>query len=201
MKDKIFIFPIQSPYHFLTLATPMKIKDEYGALSSGSGQINPARAVHPGLIYDISESSYISFLCKEGFNSTTIDLLIRGKQKYNCSSFKPALGFDGLNYPSMHIQLNSTESRISAVFYRVVTYVGFGNTKFKAKVTSPKGFSIAVIPETLNFTRKHQKKSFRVSVKGGSKKNGTDILSATLEWRSKEGHSAKSPILVFKQQP
>ncbi|MBA0830246.1 hypothetical protein Goarm_014790 [Gossypium armourianum] len=185
----------------MTTATPMKIKDKYGELSSGSGQINPARAVHAGLIYDISESSYISFLCKEGFNSTTIDLLIRGKQKYNCSSFKPALGFDGLNYPSMHIQLNSTESIISAVFYRIVTYVGLRNTKFTAKVTSPKELSITVTPETLKFTRKHQKKSFRVSVKGGSMKNGTDILSATLDWRSNKGHSVKSPIVVFKQQP
>ncbi|KAK8337074.1 hypothetical protein V6Z11_A09G163200 [Gossypium hirsutum] len=185
----------------MTTATPMKIKDKYGELSSGSGQINPARAVHAGLIYDISESSYISFLCKEGFNSTTIDLLIRGKQKYNCSSFKPELGFDGLNYPSMHIQLNSTESRISAVFYRIVTYVGFRNTKFTAKVTSPKELSITVIPETLKFTRKHQKKSFRVSVKGSSMKNGTDILSATLDWRSNKGHSVKSPIVIFKQQP
>ncbi|KAL4341794.1 hypothetical protein GQ457_08G018400 [Hibiscus cannabinus] len=178
----------------------MKIKDEYGELSSGSGQINPTSAVHPGLIYDINESSYISFLCKEGFNSTTIGLLIRAKQKYNCSSFKPALGSDGLNYPSMHIHLNGTEPRISAVFYRTVTNVESGSYEFKAKVTSPKELSIAVIPETLKFKSKHEKKSFKVSVKGGSMKNGSDILSATLEWRSNKGHNVKSPILVFKQQ-
>ncbi|KAE8673042.1 Subtilisin-like protease SBT4.14 [Hibiscus syriacus] len=183
----------------MTTATPMKIKDEFEELSSGSGQINPTRAVNPGLIYDINESSYISFLCKEGYNRTTIGLLIRGKHKYNCSSFKPALGFDGLNYPSMHIHLSGTESRISAVFYRTVTNVGGENLEIKAKVTAPKELSIAVIPKTMKFKRKHQKKSFKVSVKGGSMKNGTDILSATLEWRSNKGHSVKSPIVVFKQ--
>ncbi|XP_022743946.1 subtilisin-like protease SBT4.15 [Durio zibethinus] len=183
----------------MTTATPMKIRDKYGELSSGSGQINPIRAINPGLIYDINQSSYISFLCKEGYNSTTIGLLIGGKRKYNCSSFKPARGFDGLNYPSMHIHLNSNESRISAVFYRTVTNVGDGNSEFKAKVTSPKELSITVIPKTLKFKTKYQKQSFKVLVKGSSTKNGTVILSATLEW-SNEGHSVKSPIIVLKQQ-
>ncbi|XWS43437.1 hypothetical protein CRYUN_Cryun16bG0103600 [Craigia yunnanensis] len=183
----------------MTTATPMKIRDKYGELSYGSGQINPIRAIHPGLIYDINQSSYISFLCKEGYNSTTIGLLIRGKRKYNCSNFRPARGTDGLNYPSMYIHLNSTEPRISAVFYRTVTNVGSGNSEYKAKVTSPKEHSITVIPKTLKFNRKHQKQSFKVLVKGGSMKNGTEILSATLEWRNK-GQSVKSPILVFKQQ-
>ncbi|XVE76005.1 hypothetical protein DITRI_Ditri12bG0137900 [Diplodiscus trichospermus] len=180
----------------MTTATPMKIRDEYGELSSGSGQINPYRAAHPGLIYDIKQSSYIRFLCKEGYNSTTISLLIRGKRKYNCSSFKPALGTDGLNYPSMFIHLNSNETRISAVFYRTVTYVGYGNAEFKAKVKSPKELPITVIPKTLEFNRTHQKQSFKVLVKGSAMKNGKEIISATLEWSNKE-HSVKSPILVF----
>ncbi|XP_021289654.1 subtilisin-like protease SBT4.15 [Herrania umbratica] len=181
----------------MTTATPMKIRDKFGELSSGSGQINPIRAIQPGLIYDIDERSYISFLCKEGYNSTTIGLLIGGKQKFDCSSFKPARGTDGLNYPSMHVHLNSRESRIFAVFYRTVTHVAYGNSEFKAKVTSPKGLSITVIPNTLKFNKTHQKQSFKVLVKGGLMKNGTEILSATLEWSNKE-HSVKSPILVYK---
>ncbi|XP_007027679.2 PREDICTED: subtilisin-like protease SBT4.15 [Theobroma cacao] len=181
----------------MTTATPMKIRDKFGELSSGSGQINPIRAIQAGLIYDIDDRSYISFLCKEGYNSTTIGLLIGGEQKLDCSSFKPARGTDGLNYPSMHVHLNSTESRIFAVFYRTVTHVAYGYSEFKAKVTSPKGLSITVIPNTLKFNRTHQKQSFKVLVKGGLMKNGTEILSATLEWSNKE-HSVKSPILVYK---
>ncbi|KAK8540739.1 hypothetical protein V6N13_010353 [Hibiscus sabdariffa] len=182
----------------MTTATPMKIRDKYRELSSGSGQIHPSKAVNPGLIYDINESSYISFLCKQGYNSTTISLLIGGKRKYKCSSFKPAPGADGLNYPSMHIYLNGSESKISGVFHRTVTNVEPGNLEYKAKVGSTKELSVDVIPKTLKFNRVDQKRSFRVVVKGETKKTGTQILSTTLEWIRDKGHSVKSPIIVFK---
>ncbi|KAJ8899619.1 hypothetical protein K2173_018593 [Erythroxylum novogranatense] len=182
----------------MTTATPMKTMEPDAELGSGSGQLNPESAVHPGLVYDISLSSYISFLCKEGYNGTAIDLLIGGKKKHDCSKFKPAKGTDGLNYPSMHMQLNTTGSRISAVFYRRVTNVGYGKSVYKAKVTSPKGLSVLVIPNTLRFTFLHQKKDFKVVVKGGSMPNGTLILSALLEWNDSM-HSVKSPIVIYQQ--
>ncbi|KAK2655165.1 hypothetical protein Ddye_008217 [Dipteronia dyeriana] len=184
----------------MTTATPLKIKPEDAELGSGSGQINPKKAAHPGLVYDITMSSYISFLCKEGYNDTNIGKLIGGKKKHTCSSFKPAQGTDGLNYPSMHTQLNVTASRISAVFYRTVTHVGFGNSVYKAIVTSPKDLSVQVLPSTLKFTKLHQQKSFKVVVKGGPMKNGTQILSALLEWNDSR-HSVKSPILIYKPIP
>ncbi|OMO82152.1 Peptidase S8, subtilisin-related protein [Corchorus capsularis] len=131
--------------------------------------------------------------------NTSIGILMGDKKKYECSDFKKARGFDGLNYPSMHIQLGRKDTKISAVFYRTVTYVGYGNISgFKAKVTSPKELSVTVIPNMLRFTKQHQKQSFKVLVKGKSMKNGTDILSATLEWIN-FGYSVKSPILVYKQ--
>lgn len=173
----------------------MKIKQADAELGSGSGQINPRKAVHPGLVYDISFSSYISFLCREGYNSTTIGLLIGGH--YNCSSFKPAKGTDGLNYPSMHTQLKNASSSISAVFYRTVTHVGRGSSVYKATVTSPKGLSIKVVPCTLKFNHPHQKKDFKVVVKGRPMQNGTQILSALLEWTDSK-HSVKSPILIYR---
>ncbi|KAG8648665.1 subtilisin-like protease SBT4.15 [Manihot esculenta] len=181
----------------MTTATPLKIKDEFSDLGSGSGQINPIKAVHPGLIYDNSLSFYLSFLCKEGYNATTIGLLIGGKKKYNCSDYKPARGTDGLNYPTMHAQLKTADSSISAVFYRTVTEVGPGKSVYKATVTAPNGLSVKVIPETLTFTRVHEKQNFKVIVKGGPMAEGTDVLSASLEWKDSE-HSVKSPIIVCK---
>lgn len=179
----------------------MKIRDKYGELSSGSGQINPTKAVNPGLIYDINEGSYISFLCKQGYDTRTIALLIGGKKEYHCSSFKPGRGIDGLNYPSMHIYLNDTNPDISAVFHRIVTNVEEGELEYNVKVTSPKELFVAVIPKTLRFNGVNQKKTFRVLVRGGeSMMNGTEVVSATVEWNSNKGHSVKSPIVVFKQQ-
>ncbi|KDP42719.1 hypothetical protein JCGZ_23659 [Jatropha curcas] len=182
----------------MTTATPMKMKDDYTDLGAGSGQINPRRAFSPGLIYDISMSSYLRFLCKEGYNSTTIGMLLGGKKKYNCSDFKPAQGTDGLNYPSMHKQLESASSDISAVFHRTVTNVGYKNSVYKATVTSPGELSIVVVPDTLTFTEVHQKQSFKVIVKGSPMKTDTFILAALLEWNDSK-HSVKSPIVICKQ--
>lgn len=153
--------------------------------------------MHPGLIYDLSTNSYISFLCKEGYNSSDLSLLIGGKKKYKCSDFKPAQGTDGLNYPTMHIQLNNPQSRISGVFYRTVTNVGYGKTVYKVKINSPKGLSVKVSPDTLAFTKLHQQLSFKVEVKGGAMQNDTQILSALLEW-SDSKHSVKSHILIYR---
>ncbi|GLT89955.1 hypothetical protein SLE2022_079120 [Rubroshorea leprosula] len=181
----------------MTTATPMKIKDKTGKLGAGAGQINPVRAVHPGLIYDISFSSYIRFLCKEGYNSTALNKLIGDKKDHSCSSFKPVRGTDGLNYPSMHTRINSTQTKFSAIFYRTVTEVGTGSSSYKAIVRASKGLSIEVVPRTLNFSRLHEKKSFKVIVKGNSAKAGSWSRSGALVW-SDGKHSVKSPILIYK---
>jgi hypothetical protein len=178
----------------------MKIKEVDAELGSGSGQIDPTKAVHPGLVYDIPMTSYIRFLCKEGYNSTTIGLLVGGKRKFDCTKFKPALGTDGLNYPTMHTQLKSASSSISATFYRTVTNVGYGVSEYKSKVTSPRGLSVTVVPETLKFIRLHEKMSFKVMVKGGLMGNGTQVLSALLEW-SDSKHFVRSHIVIYRPLP
>lgn len=176
----------------------MKKKSDDAGLASGSGQINPTRAVHPGLIYDLNLSSYTRFLCKEGYNSTAIGRLIGRKKKFNCSTIRPAQGVDGLNYPSMHFHLTN-ESSIFAIFHRTVTNVGFEKSIYKATVQSPKGLSVRVFPGVLTFSTSHQTRSFTVLVKG-SMQNGDRMLSALLEW-SDTKHSVKSPIIVYKQLP
>lgn len=177
-------------------ATP--ISDNLAELASGSGQINPVRALHPGLIYDITMNSYLAFLCKQGYNSTNIGILI-GTKGFNCASIKPPPGTDGINYPSMHLQLEAADSRISAVFHRTVTHVGYGTSTYKAKVTAPKGLSIQVIPDTLQFSGLHQILSFKVVVKGPPMPAETLLLSASLEWNDSK-HSVRSPILVLKPE-
>ncbi|EXC26926.1 Xylem serine proteinase 1 [Morus notabilis] len=182
----------------MTTAIPMKIKDETAELGSGAGQIDPTKALNPGLVYDLSLSSYIRFLCKEGYNSTNISLLVGGKKRYRCSDFKPAQGADGLNYPTMHLQLKNPNSTISAVFHRTVTHVGYQSSVYKANVVSPEGLSVKVYPSSLQFSHQQQKHSFKVTVKGGSMANETSILSALLKWKDSHDHSVKSYILVYK---
>lgn len=176
----------------------MKIKQQDAELGSGSGQVNPTKALDPGLIYDINKSSYISFLCKQGYNSTTIHLLTGGKKQYNCSTFPAAKGTDGLNYPSMHFQLLNMNTIISAVFYRTVTNVGYNNSVYRAKVSSPEGLEVTVIPKVVSFSRLLQKRSFKIVLKGKFIKDRDWILSALLEWSDSYEHFVRSPILVYR---
>ncbi|XP_022962647.1 subtilisin-like protease SBT4.15 [Cucurbita moschata] len=181
----------------MTTATPMKIKSEDAEFGSGAGQINPTKAVHPGLVYDISLNSYISFLCKEGYNSTTIGLLV-GSKEYNCSKIKPAQGTDGLNYPTMHKQLSDPGSAITAVFYRTVTHVEHGASVYRANISSPVGLSVKVFPDSLDFAKAGERKTFKVVVKGEAMRDGTRILSALLEWKGSK-HVVRSNILIYRQ--
>ncbi|KAL3536135.1 hypothetical protein ACH5RR_004596 [Cinchona calisaya] len=182
----------------MTTAKPMKIKPHGDALASGAGLIDPVKALDPGLVYDIDVTSYISFLCKDGYNSSNIGL-ITGDKKMHCANVPPAKGFDGLNYPSMHIQFLNPRSNISAVFHRTVTNVGQGKAVYRASVKSPKGLSVTVLPKVLSFTKQNQKKSFKVILKGAFAKTSSWFLSASLEWSDGQ-HNVKSPILIYRPQ-
>ncbi|KAK6942629.1 Peptidase S8 propeptide/proteinase inhibitor I9 [Dillenia turbinata] len=187
--------PMDAPFvaSFSSRATPMKKQSPDAELGSGAGQINPKKAVDPGLVYDLSMSSYIMFLCKERYNTTTLQLLIGGKKHYNCSNFKPAQGIDGLNYPTFHLQLKCLDSPISAEFHRTVTHVGQGKSVYNAKVTSSKNLTVTVVPNTLTFDKPRQRRSFKVLLEGPPMAEDNNILSASLEW-SDSKHSVRSPI-------
>ncbi|KAL6273513.1 hypothetical protein ACE6H2_024205 [Prunus campanulata] len=180
----------------MTTATPINTRVGGNTLGPGAGQINPKKAVHPGLIYDITVDDYISFLCKQGYNSTNIGILVGGKKNISCSDYKPPRGTDGLNYPSMHFHQQANDTSVKAVFYRRVTNVGYGNSVYKVKLIMPKFFSVTVTPSTLKFTRSHQKRSFKVVVSGGTPTAGVPV-SAFLEWDDHK-HSVRSPIILYK---
>ncbi|KAL7092214.1 hypothetical protein ACP275_12G151800 [Erythranthe tilingii] len=177
----------------MTTSKPIKVK-EGGELASGSGQINPKMAVHPGLIYDINTTSYVGLLCKQGYKDKEI-ALITGSGKYNCSKIQRGKGADGINYPSINLQVKNRESNISAVFYRRVTNVGVGKSVYKARVESPKGVSVKVVPDILLFSRPDQKRSFKVTLKGKFVDEDSRYLSGSLVW-SDTKHEVRSPILV-----
>ncbi|MED6221566.1 hypothetical protein PIB30_056053 [Stylosanthes scabra] len=180
----------------MTTATPLKTTDNFSELAAGAGQMNPLTAVHPGLVYDIRMDSYVAFLCKAGYNATNIGILI-GTKSFNCTGAKLARGTDGLNYPTMHLQLMSADEKITAVYHRRVMNVGGGTTTYKAKVTAPEGVSVEVIPDTLEFSRLHQELSFKVVLKGPPMAKVTRVLTGSVEWQDSK-HNVRSPILLYK---
>lgn len=61
---------------FMTIATIMDPrKQEDLEFAYGSSQINPVQAVSPLLVFDALEADYVNFLCKQGYNTTILQLL------------------------------------------------------------------------------------------------------------------------------
>ncbi|CAI0544387.1 unnamed protein product [Linum tenue] len=167
----------------------------------GSGQIDPTRAVDPGLVYDLTEADYVGFLCSMGYNSVMMKPIV-GRDDVACPLTKAKVwsGSDALNYPSMNLQLPipGTGGPVAAVFRRTVTNVGAANATYKAEVGGDvAGWSIKVVPETLVFGEVNERKSFRVMVRGPPVNIDDGVLSASVVWRDTEGRwSVRSPIVI-----
>nr|AIC80768.1 subtilase [Cicer arietinum] len=179
----------------ITTAKPMsrRINNE-AEFAFGSGQLNPTRAVSPGLVYDMEDFGYIQFLCHEGYNGSKLSALVGSP--INCSSLLPGLGHDAINYPTMQLSLESKKDTREVVFRRTVTNVGPIPAIYNATVRSPKGVEITVKPSYLSFDKTKQKRSFEVVVKVNSIAS-MEILSGSLIWRSPR-YIVRSPIVIYK---
>uniref|UniRef100_A0A7N0TGR3 Uncharacterized protein n=1 Tax=Kalanchoe fedtschenkoi TaxID=63787 RepID=A0A7N0TGR3_KALFE len=180
----------------MTSARPMHASDK--EFSYGSGQINPARAANPGLIYDLSHTDYVNYICAVYRNTTTLESLL-GK---NPTCPDQTLLLTTFNYPSLTfpINLNVTKT-INVTFNRIVTNVGLPNSTYTAKVVSDPHLKIEVAPDTLSFKSLNETQAFTVKVTGEYPAKEA-ILSSSLVW-SDRTHSVRSPIVVYKllQQP
>ncbi|EFJ27141.1 hypothetical protein SELMODRAFT_412073 [Selaginella moellendorffii] len=179
--------------------TNQTIKTSYGEpatlFSYGSGQIQPAKALDPGLVYDIEPTDYISYLCSTGYSSAQVRN-ITGDKSTACSTNST---FD-LNYPSIGIaRLDPGESNAVTVA-RTLTSVGSSPSDYRASVDKPSDarLSVVVEPETLRFGSSGAKLSFKVAVTLASSSghtNATWIYSALI-W-SDGVHRVRSPIAVL----
>lgn len=59
----------------ITVAPMSLIKNTNAEFAYGSGHIDPAKAVYPGLVYDVGKQDYVSFLCGQGYNGTTLKIV------------------------------------------------------------------------------------------------------------------------------
>ncbi|KAK8650530.1 hypothetical protein V6N13_140165 [Hibiscus sabdariffa] len=180
----------------MTTAKPMSRRvNKEAEFAYGAGQLNPARAINPGLIYDIDEMSYVQFLCHEGYSGSSIAHLV-GKKSINCSSILPRFGYDALNYPSMQLNMENGQQQTVGVFRRRVTNIGPPSV-YNATIKATKGVQITGRPTSLLFTRSLQKRSFKVVVRANHTASSKfTVISASLVWRSSR-YTVRSPIVVY----
>uniref|UniRef100_A0A7N0UIX1 Uncharacterized protein n=1 Tax=Kalanchoe fedtschenkoi TaxID=63787 RepID=A0A7N0UIX1_KALFE len=174
----------------MTTARPLNASDKEFAY--GSGNIDPAKAASPGLIYDLGHADYVNYICTVYRNSTTLGSLL-GK---NATCPDKKLSLTTFNYPSLTfpIKLNVTKT-INVTFNRIVTNVGLPNSTYTAKVVSDPRLKIEVAPDTLSFKLLNETRAFTVKVVGKYPAKEA-ILSSYLVW-SDGSHSVRSPIVVY----
>ncbi|XP_068634602.1 subtilisin-like protease SBT4.3 [Aristolochia californica] len=158
----------------------------------GAGQIDPVKAVDPGLVYDIQKSDYIQMLCNQGYSTKQIRLI--SGDTSTCPHV-PVGTVRDLNYPTMAVRIVA-ESSFSVNFSRTVTNVGSPDSTYKATISpSDLAIKITITPGVLKFSSKNKQKSFVVTVSGGGLETSS-LISTQLVW-SDHVHSVRSPIVVY----
>lgn len=107
-------------------------KNDDKEFAYGSSHINPVKAADPGLVHETSEEEYINFLCKQGYNTSTLRLITGDSSA--CNSTELGRAWD-LNYPSFSLTIEDGH-RIMGIFTRTVTNVGFPNSTQPTKLAS-----------------------------------------------------------------
>ncbi|GLU13476.1 hypothetical protein SLE2022_301110 [Rubroshorea leprosula] len=160
----------------------------------GAGHVDPLSALDPGLIYDLTANDYLDFLCALNYTDSQITSLAR--KSSTCDAGKKYSVSD-LNYPSLAVNVDTTtQTGSSAVFKHTRTLTNVGSPATYNVSVSPQiaGVQISVQPETLNFSKVNEKKSYTVTFTVSSQPSDPNGF-ARLEW-SDGKHIVGSPIAV-----
>lgn len=157
---------------------------------AGVGEINPFRALAPGLVFETTTKNYLEFLCYYGYSKKKIKAL--SNTEFNCPKSSSEELISNINYPSISIS-RLDRHQPAKVIERTVTNVGALNSTYIAKVQSPPGLVVKVIPEKIVFTKGLKKVSFQVSFNGQDAKKGYNFGSLT--WFD-ERHSVRVVFAV-----
>lgn len=177
---------------------PRKHENEW-EFAYGSGLLDPVRAVDPGLVFDASAKDYMDFLCKQGYNTTTLRL-VSGDHSACRNSTTPGRGWN-LNYPSFSLAIEDGQ-KINGIFTRTVTNVGSPNSTYFAGVQVPESLFVTVKPSVLRFSALGEKKSFIAKVKGGQMSQ-VPIISGSITWIHGVTlfHIVRTPLVVYTVLP
>ncbi|ESQ42366.1 hypothetical protein EUTSA_v10015943mg [Eutrema salsugineum] len=153
--------------------------------SYGSGHVQPNKASHPGLVYDLTTGDYLDFLCAIGYNNTIVQLFAEDRH-YICRQGANLLDF---NYPSITVP-NLTDS---VTVTRKLKNVGPPST-YNAHFREPLGVSVSVEPKQLKFNEIGEVKMFQMTLRPKSSKS-LGYVFGELKWTDSK-HYVRSPIVV-----
>ncbi|KAK3150017.1 hypothetical protein QOZ80_3AG0226350 [Eleusine coracana subsp. coracana] len=163
----------------------------------GAGHVDPAKALDPGLVYDLSTRDYVDFLCALKYSPAMIAAVTRSRDQYACADNK-TYSVGDLNYPSFSVAYSTANGDDSAgttttvTHTRTLTNVGGPGTYKVATSVGVKGVDVAVRPAELDFASVGAKKSYTVTFTAKSQPSGTTGFGR-LVW-SDGKHDVASPV-------
>ncbi|KAL6897336.1 hypothetical protein ACP4OV_007032 [Aristida adscensionis] len=157
---------------------------------SGAGQVHPAAALDPGLVFELGEDDYLRFLCNYGYNASKIKLITALPGGFSCAANASKDLISDLNYPSIAV------TGSGRTVTRVVTNVGAqAEATYTAAVSAPAGLDVKVTPGKLEFTKTAKQLAFQVSFSGKTAAAKGGAMSGSITW-SDGKHMVRTPFVV-----
>lgn len=184
-KSYTFAANVRDEYGFemVSEAAPYKQANPF---DYGGGHVDPNRAAHPGLVYDMRPSDYVRFLCSMGYNNSAIGSMV---QLHTPCQHTPKSQLN-MNLPSITIP----ELRGKLMVPRTVTNVGLPTSRYRARVEAPPGVGVTVNPSLLIFNSTTNRLSFRVTFQAKLKVQGRYTFGS-LTWED-GAHTVRIPLVV-----
>lgn len=157
----------------------------------GVGEINPVKALYPGLVFETNIKDYLRFLCYFGYSQKKVRSMF--KTNFDCPKNSSEDLISNINYPSISISTLKRQQK-PKVITRTVTNVGSPNATYTAKVRSPEGLVVKVIPNKLVFSESVQRITYKVSFYGKEANGGYNFGSLT--WL--DGHHYVHTVFAVK---
>ncbi|KAF5748844.1 subtilisin-like protease SBT3.5 isoform X2 [Tripterygium wilfordii] len=161
-------------------------------LDIGAGHINPSKAMHPGLVYDMKTRDYILFLCNIGYSQKQIKALILPCPGTDTSCPKLYKANANINYPSItvsNLQSSTTIKRTVRIVSRKKTAIYFSN------IVKPNGVEVVIWPRILIFSHFKQEISYYVTLTP-EKRSQNRYDFGEIVWT--DGfHYVRSPLVVL----
>ncbi|XP_065865127.1 CO(2)-response secreted protease-like [Euphorbia lathyris] len=143
----------------------------------GVGEINPIKALNPGLVFQTTTNDYLKFLCYYGYSNKNIKSMANNNN-FNCPQKSSENLISTINYPSISVGKLDRHKPYFTI-ERTVTNVGPPNSTYIAKIEAPEGLLVKVFPKKLSFEDKLSKLPFNVSFNGKMAKHGYNFGSVT----------------------
>ncbi|KAG6783262.1 hypothetical protein POTOM_012707 [Populus tomentosa] len=142
----------------------------------GVGEINPLKALNPGLVFETTTEDYLQFLCYYGYSEKNIRSM--SKKNFNCPRISIDRLISNINYPSISIG-NLDRHKPAQTIKRTVTNVGCPNATYISRVQAPVGLEVKVFPKKIAFIEGLTRVSFKVLFYGKEAFNGYNFGSVT----------------------